>query len=219
MPRNKYPEETIEKILDASLKLFLEKGYEQTTVLDIVDNLGGLTRGAFYHHFKSKEEVLYAIFEKDSKLVDKVFEKVKNAQVKNGLEKLKFALKIATGTGANEVSELRFNVMNLAHSLLSSPRFLAEHIKDTLVSAKLLEPLIAEGMADGSITQRNPKIIAELLMLLANIWLMPNVFPCEDDEMAERIQLIGEIFKGLGCDFLDDDIGENAVEAISKLQK
>ena len=47
MPRNKYPEETVEKILDVSLKLFLEKGYENTTVLDIVDHLGGLTRGAF----------------------------------------------------------------------------------------------------------------------------------------------------------------------------
>ena len=36
MPRNKYPEETVQKILDASLKLFLEKGYEETTVLDII---------------------------------------------------------------------------------------------------------------------------------------------------------------------------------------
>ena len=50
MPRNKYPEETIQKILDASLKLFLEKGYEETTVLDIIAEMGGLTRGAFYHH-------------------------------------------------------------------------------------------------------------------------------------------------------------------------
>ena len=35
MPRNKYPEETVQKILDVSLKLFLEKGYEETTVLDL----------------------------------------------------------------------------------------------------------------------------------------------------------------------------------------
>ena len=61
MPRNKYPEETVQKILEVSLKLFMEKGYENTTVLDIVDNLGGLTRGAFYHHFKSKEEVIDAL--------------------------------------------------------------------------------------------------------------------------------------------------------------
>ena len=33
MPRNKYPEETVQKILDVSMKLFLEKGYEETTIL------------------------------------------------------------------------------------------------------------------------------------------------------------------------------------------
>jgi len=217
LPRNKYPEETIEKILDASLKLFLEKGYEETTVLDIVENLGGLTRGAFYHHFKSKEEVLYAIFEKDTNLVNIIFEKAKNAKVKNGLERLKLALKLATGH-TSEAAGIRFNVMKLAISILSSPRFLAEHIKDTQFSAKLIEPLIAEGMADGSIEPRNPKIIAELLMLLSNIWIMPNIFPCENDEMSEKIQLIAEIFKYLGLNFLDEEIANNAIEAMDNIQ-
>ena len=46
MARNKYPELTVEKILEVSQRLFLEKGYEQTTIQDIVDNLGGLTKGA-----------------------------------------------------------------------------------------------------------------------------------------------------------------------------
>ena len=49
MARNKYPELTVEKILEVSQRLFLEKGYEQTTIQDIVDNLGGLTKGAVYH--------------------------------------------------------------------------------------------------------------------------------------------------------------------------
>ena len=51
MPRNKYPEETVQKILDASLKLFLEKGYEETTLKDIISEMGGVTRADFYHHF------------------------------------------------------------------------------------------------------------------------------------------------------------------------
>jgi len=217
LPRNKYPEETVEKILDASLKLFFEKGYEQTTVLDIVNNLGGLTRGAFYHHFKSKEEVLYAIFKKDDNLINSIFEKVRNAQVSNGLERLKYALKLSRGAGLE--NESRFNVMSVSHSLLSSPRFLSEHIKDTHVAVKFIQPIIEEGMADGSIKQGNPKIIAELLMLLSNIWLLPNIFPNDSkDEMAEKINIIGDIFKGLGCDFLDDEICDNAIESINKLK-
>ena len=61
MARNKHPEETVEKILAVSAKLFMEKGYEHTTLQDIIDNLGGLTKGAIYHHFKGKEEILLAI--------------------------------------------------------------------------------------------------------------------------------------------------------------
>lgn len=89
MPRNKYPEETVQKILDASLKLFLEKGYEETTVLDIISEMGGLTRGAFYHHFKSKEEVFDALCEKLFYETNP-FKKAKNHKELNGLEKLKF---------------------------------------------------------------------------------------------------------------------------------
>lgn len=47
MARNKYPEITEAKILDTATKLFLEKGWEQTTIQDIVDELGDITRGHF----------------------------------------------------------------------------------------------------------------------------------------------------------------------------
>ena len=37
MPRNKYPEQTVEKILNAAAALFAEKGYQSTTLQDIID--------------------------------------------------------------------------------------------------------------------------------------------------------------------------------------
>ena len=54
MPRNKYPEQTVEKILSAAERLFAQKGYAKTTLQDIIDTTG-LSKGAVYHHFKSKE--------------------------------------------------------------------------------------------------------------------------------------------------------------------
>ena len=61
MARNKYPEITEERILQAAERLFLEKGYDNTTIQDIVDALGDLTKGAVYHHFKSKEDIMEAV--------------------------------------------------------------------------------------------------------------------------------------------------------------
>ena len=54
MARNKYPEITVEKILEVSQRLFMEKGYDNTTIQDIVNELGGLTKGAIYHQVERR---------------------------------------------------------------------------------------------------------------------------------------------------------------------
>ncbi len=51
------------QILEAAEALFGEKGYEATGVQDILDVLK-MSKGSFYHHFESKEQVLQKICEK-----------------------------------------------------------------------------------------------------------------------------------------------------------
>ncbi|WP_018921556.1 TetR/AcrR family transcriptional regulator [Salsuginibacillus kocurii] len=48
------------KITDAALTLFEEKGYHAVTVDQIVQE-SSTSKGGFYHHFKSKDELLYTI--------------------------------------------------------------------------------------------------------------------------------------------------------------
>jgi len=48
--------DTKEHILDTSLKLFLQKSFKEVTMKEIVDRTG-LSKGAFYHYFSSKEKV------------------------------------------------------------------------------------------------------------------------------------------------------------------
>ena len=50
------------RLLDAGLSLFFERGYTGTTVRDITDACG-LTPGALYNHFASKDELLYRIID------------------------------------------------------------------------------------------------------------------------------------------------------------
>ncbi|MBQ3425020.1 MAG: TetR/AcrR family transcriptional regulator, partial [Clostridia bacterium] len=52
-----------EQILDAAEKLFFEKGYDRTSVQDILDALG-MSKGGFYHYFDAKDSVLKAVNER-----------------------------------------------------------------------------------------------------------------------------------------------------------
>jgi TetR/AcrR family acrAB operon transcriptional repressor len=51
---------TRQKIMDAALNVFCEKGYSKTTFVDIAREIG-LSKGAVYWHFKTKPELLAAI--------------------------------------------------------------------------------------------------------------------------------------------------------------
>lgn len=53
-------EKTRDRILDAALDIFTEKGYSKTTFVDIADKIG-LTKGAVYWHFKTKMDLLVAM--------------------------------------------------------------------------------------------------------------------------------------------------------------
>jgi len=54
-------EETRERILDAALKLFRERGFDETTMRDIA-TAAGVATGAAYYYFRSKEELVMAFY-------------------------------------------------------------------------------------------------------------------------------------------------------------
>lgn len=62
---------TKENILDISLMIFNKKGYSQTTLEDIVSELG-LTRGAFYWHFKDKDDLLKQLIFREHSSIAKI---------------------------------------------------------------------------------------------------------------------------------------------------
>ena len=180
MARNKYPEITVDKILEASQRLFLEKGYDNTTIQDIVNELNGLSKGAIYHHFKSKEEIMSALGDRMF-FQNNPFEKVKQRTDLNGLEKMKLAI-------------------------LLNPRILAEMIA---TNRRLLCPywmeLLEEGQKDGSVKTPYTKELAEFL-ILTDIWMIPSVFPATKEELQKRLQFIKETLEHMGLPLIDDEI-------------
>jgi len=60
--RERRAQETRQMVLDAAFRLFANKGYGQTSV-DAIISEAGLSKGAVYHHFASKEALFKALLE------------------------------------------------------------------------------------------------------------------------------------------------------------
>ncbi len=211
MARNKYPEVTVEKILDTAQQLFLEKGYENTTIQDIVDHLGGLSKGAVYHHFKSKEEIIDAVSDRMF-LVNNPFEKVKDRSDLNGLEKLREAIRL------NQSDEAQNNIVVQSIPLTRNPRLLVEMIdSNRRILTPYYEELLEEGNRDGSIHTEYAREIAELIPLLTSLWLLPSVFPSDKEGMKRKFRFLGDMLEKMGVPLMDDSIYALVEEFFEKL--
>ncbi len=101
--REKQKEETVADILRISEELFHEQGYEKTTIQDIADHCG-LSKGALYHHFRSKEEVLERICCNQYIYMRETFLPIVNESGLSMLEKLKKIMTLARNSRMNTAS-------------------------------------------------------------------------------------------------------------------
>ena len=184
MARNKNPEETVNRILDTSYRLFLEKGYEYTSIQDIIDNLGGLSKGAIYHHFKSKEDILIAVTDRMTELAE-----IRDRTDLNAREKLRMIFKDSINRPVqDEIFAVAPNIHNNAKLLFS---ILHETIHDA--APNYILPIIQEGIADGSIKTDYPAQLAEFILfqqMLGGFGL-----DIVDEEMLGRLQELTAIYQ------------------------
>ena len=196
-PVKKTPEEWKKDILNAARDLFVSKGYEETSISEIMDMAGG-AKGMFYRCFQSKEEVMYALgnqmfFE------DNPFEAVKGRDDLNALQKIRSLL-------ARNQTDTKRNQINMqAIPILKDPHILAAAIGE---NRRILTPLwlelLEEGKKDGSIKTEYTKELSELLPLI-NFWLMPSVFPATEKELLHKYRFVTEVLTHMGLPLYDDD--------------
>ena len=187
MPRNKYPEQTVEKILDAAALLFLQKGYQNTTLQDIIDATK-LSKGAVYHHFRSKEEIAQRV---GDRLGDQMWEPLRHIRDDpslTGLQKLQavFAASFA-GQRQQQIAQ------TLPH-LCSNPQFLAMELTniEAHLAPECIAPMIRQGMEDG--------------------WLSPQTRPTTPTEQRARNLVFQQMTHALGLDLLTDAQAEQLVQ-------
>jgi len=87
MPPSEIQHESKTKFLDAALHVIRARGYSATRIEDICD-AAGLTKGSFFHHFKSKEDLALAAAHYFSDMADGLFAAAPYHQHKDPLDRL-----------------------------------------------------------------------------------------------------------------------------------
>jgi AcrR family transcriptional regulator len=78
-PRAERRDATRERILAVATELFATKGYDATAIPEVLAATG-LSRGALYHHFASKEELFTAVLEQvEGEVADRVVAAARSA--------------------------------------------------------------------------------------------------------------------------------------------
>ena len=208
MARNKYSEETVALIVSEALKLFIEKGYENTSIQDIINHLGGLSKGAIYHHFKSKKEIFVAVCERIGESNTAYFDDILANKATTGAEKLQEMISSVYNNPNNEVIHV------VVKTMTEDPEFFMNNIKEIyeLVAPQYIQPVLEEGMRDGSIVTNYPKELAEVVITLLNVWINPLINKGSKEDMKNRFVFLKIILGHLGADVLSDEMMEKCME-------
>lgn len=154
-------------ILAAAERLFFEKGYEQTSIQDILDELS-LSKGGFYHHFASKEAILAEICEnRVADRLDRLRLELFGAR-QSPIEKLNLLLRMVN---LFDWEDPRFVALMLKICYLNRDVRIRDHMRMLVLGrlGPLMDELVREGMDSGLFYTRHPgKIGAIVLSMAAN---------------------------------------------------
>ena len=154
---------TKEKILEASLRLFSEKGIRETTIKDIAKEVG-ITEGAIYRHFKSKEEIVLGLF---SSYSEELYNRLISVVKEEAPYMERFYKAVETFLSFAFENPSAFKYLNIFHYLR------AEDIKgfDELPKDALLG-LIEKGIEENFIKIRKEYALAVFVGTLERVFLL-----------------------------------------------
>jgi len=190
-------ETTKRKILEAAAKCFSEGGYAKTT-MDKIAEEAGVSKGALYWHFKSKEELFVELKERSIAKARKQFEKL-FAQKKPFDIKLREAIGLYLSSLVPENREVaRLN----AEFLAEAPKIpkLNDMLKDQYeMFRSLIASTIGEAIEKGELRRDiDPEIVSMILLaMLDGLELHWAILELDFDWEKVKENLLDILMKGM----------------------
>jgi AcrR family transcriptional regulator len=187
-------ETTIANILAAAASLFTERNYADVTI-DQIALACGVTKGAVYHHFTSKEELYLALMYTDLQRKKALFE----AAIAEGSD-CRDRLRRLTAVFF-DLPEVSRGVMRLVRRDIN---IFGEPARTTLVEAyqaslpELIEVVIRDGIRDGELAPADPRLLSWHFVALVEVMLSDYADRTFADTNAKLDYVMEQFFSGAG---------------------
>lgn len=167
---DEYKEKKRQEILQSALVCFAKKGFEASTVDDIVSH-SGMSKGAIYNYFKSKDEIYLALMERQTSDSRTKFKKEIAAR-NTALAKLDFLIEAYMDNDPDEEDNKDLALVHFEFRLYSSrktelKKTLTERYRDFFVD--LIAGIIREGQKTGELNATiDPFVYADIFWAMIN---------------------------------------------------
>jgi len=157
----KKPEVRKNEILDAARKFFFQKGYKQTTIQDIIDELG-IAKGTFYYYFTSKLDLLDKLIDRTTSEISASLRPILKMDI-NAIEKFNKIFQTATIVKMQKIDVLlvMLKVMFTDENTIIRVKMYRRMVEKNKV---LYSSIIKQGIKEGVFNTSYPDDAAELLM-------------------------------------------------------
>lgn len=178
-----------EAILDHAAQLIRTIGYERMSIRDLIDGLG-ISRGALYHYFDSKQAVLEALVDRmGTQAAEALLPIIEDPQL-TALQKFHRYV----GTEIEIKAGNRELIADLLQGWYSEENLRVRHKLSVVTLDQtvpmILEPIIRQGVAEHTFDTRYPaeaaRIVAQLWLGLADSLIMLTADAGQDDVIMER---------------------------------
>jgi AcrR family transcriptional regulator len=158
-------DERLTEFLDTARQLFFEKGYEKTSVNDIIEKVG-VAKGTFYHYFKSKEDLLDQLVNQFAKKSVLEVEKMMEQKEMNALERMNhFFVSIRNLKVENkELMKMLMMFMYKDENLILRHKIFK---RSTALLTPPLAEIIKQGREEGHFHPPDPRETAEIIFMMA----------------------------------------------------
>ena len=178
-----------QEILSTAEALFCKKGYESTSIQDILDEMKS-SKGSFYHHFTSKESLLAGICRKRAEQVYQLTaEKIKQEDdIISCLDSL------LSGMMPLCHEKISFLLMLLPIFHLPEGRSVRNSYCEALAAEykQAVEDCLQKGHQSGILFCSNPEMTTDIILLMINhLWS----HICEDIVLAEERMLEADLYE------------------------